>query len=90
MLYEMMQNTVLFCLTNSFIAIPVLSRFTADEAVGGVYRKITVIIYLTVTHIFDIKNFLHPPKIVFQKYFTFGFEGKYINMARNNENNRNA
>ena len=39
----MMQNTVLFCLTNSFIAIPVLSRFTADEAVGGVYRKITVI-----------------------------------------------
>ena len=86
MLYEMMQNTVLFCLTNSFIAIPVLSRFTADEAVGGVYRKIAVIML----HIYLILKILHPPKNVFQKYFTFGFEGKYINMARNNENNRNA
>ena len=37
MLYEMTQSKVLFCFTNSRSATPVFSRFTADDAVGGVY-----------------------------------------------------
>ena len=44
-----MQNIVLFWLINFLMAIPVLSRFTADDAVGGVYvRKIKLISFLKI------------------------------------------